>query len=231
MNSTKTPPPGLQPGLHKDALLAAFPGLAALEAPALGRLLEGAVHRRLPAGTTIFEPGAPCGGYPLLLAGTVKVFQAYPNGRELQLYRVSPGEGCVLSSHCLLADVTYNAIGVTQTEAQLLVVPPRLFAELIATSEAFRRQVFRLLSERLAAMLQLVEAVVYQKLDQRLAKRLLASGDSLAATHQALADELGSVRVIVSRLLSDFQDHGWVKLGRERIEVRDRAALAALAAS
>ena len=85
--------------------------------------------------------------------------------------------------------------------------------------------------ERLAALMQVVEAIAYQKLDQRLAALLVnkAPDGEIHATHQALADELGSVREIVSRLLRSFEDRGWVDLGRERIRVVDRGALAGLA--
>ena len=88
-------------------------------------------------------------------------------------------------------------------------------------------------SERLAGLMQVVEAIAYQRLDQRLAALLVnrdAESGEIRATHQALADELGSVREIVSRLLRSFEDRGWVDLGRERIRVVDRAALAGLAA-
>ena len=86
--------------------------------------------------------------------------------------------------------------------------------------------------ERLAALMQVVEAIAYQKLDQRLAALLVnrdAESGEIHTTHQALADELGSVREIVSRLLRSFEDRGWVDLGRERIRVIDRHALAAAA--
>jgi CRP/FNR family transcriptional regulator len=76
----------------------------------------------------------------------------------------------------------------------------------------------------------LAEAVAFQRLDQRLANTLLGHGSVLRCTHQALADELGTVREIVSRLLSRFERAGWVRLGRERIDVLDSAALRALAA-
>ena len=75
----------------------------------------------------------------------------------------------------------------------------------------------------------LAEAVAFQRLDQRLAQALLGRGTTLRSTHQALADELGTVREIVSRLLSRFERAGWVSLGRERIDVLDSAALRALA--
>ena len=82
-----------------------------------------------------------------------------------------------------------------------------------------------------AAVLQIVEAVAFQKLDRRLAALLVSkeAGGDVSATHQTLADELGSVRDIVSRLLRTFEDRGWVDLGRERIHIVDRDALAALA--
>jgi len=86
-----------------------------------------------------------------------------------------------------------------------------------------------LFGERLATLLSLVEAIAYQKLDQRLAALLVAGGGAVRATHQSLADELGSVREIVSRLLKSFEDRGWVNLARERIEIVDRTALEALA--
>jgi CRP/FNR family transcriptional regulator len=114
----------------------------------------------------------------------------------------------------------------------LLVLPPPEFNALVAEDETFRRHVFALFGDRLAALMQVVEAVAYQKLDQRLAALLVrrdADGGEIHATHQALADELGSVREIVSRLLRSFEDRGWVDLGRERIRLVDRAALAQLA--
>jgi CRP/FNR family transcriptional regulator len=180
----------------------------------------------------MFSAHSPCAGFPLVLSGSVRVLQRYPNGRELQLYRVRPGESCLLSGSCLLGQTDYAASGIADTDVELLVLPPAEFNALIATDEAFRRHVFALYSERLAGLMQVVEAIAYQKLDQRLAALLVnrdAEGGEIHATHQALADELGSVREIVSRLLRNFEDRGWVDLGRERIRVVDRAALAGLA--
>ena len=84
---------------------------------------------------------------------------------------------------------------------------------------------FALFPDRLTDLMQLVSAVAFQKLDQRLAALLASKSGTIHATHQALADELGSVREIVSRLLKNFAEHGWVRLGREQIEVLDAAAL------
>jgi len=211
------------------ALRRLFPALAQAPPDTLGRIVERGVHRNIAAGTVLFDERMPCAGFPLVLAGTVKIFQRYPNGRELQLYRVRPGESCLLSGSCLLGHSNYTASGIAETDVELLVVKPDEFNALIASDVSFRTHVFSLFGERLATLLSLVEAIAYQKLDQRLAALLVAGGGAVRATHQSLADELGSVREIVSRLLKSFEDRGWVNLARERIEIVDRTALEALA--
>lgn len=206
-----------------------FPALADAAPESLTRIIEHGVHRRVSAGTVLFDAHAPCRGFPLVLSGIVKVLQRYPNGRELPLYRVKPGESCLLSGSCLLGHSNYTASGIAETAAEILIVPTRDFQALIASDAVFRNHVLALFGERLAALLSLVEAIAYQKLDQRLAALLVARGGPLRTTHQALADELGSVREIVTRLLRAFEDKGWVHLGRSSIRVTDHEALAELA--
>jgi CRP/FNR family transcriptional regulator len=220
---------GLLPPITASVLRARFPGLDAAAPATLARIVERGVRRTLPEGSTLFDAHAPCTGFPFVLSGTVKVLQRYPNGREILLYRVKAGETCLLSGSCLLGDVDYTATGVADTDVDLLILPAADFRALVAGDDAFRNLVFRLFGERLSTLLSVVEAVAYQKLDQRLAALLLEKGDAVHATHQALADELGSVREIVSRLLRGFEDKGWVDLGRERVHITDRAALVALA--
>lgn len=217
------------PSPTESTLRALFPALADAAPASLARIVQSGIRRRVPAGSIVFDAHTPCGGFPLVLSGTVKVLQRYPNGRELPLYRVKAGESCLLSGSCLLGHTDYTASGIAESDVEFLIIPPADFHALIASDEAFRNHVFAMFGERLAALMTLVEAIAYQKLDQRLAALLLVKGDPVRATHQSLADELGSVREIVSRLLRVFEDHGWVDLARERIRIVDRAALAALA--
>jgi CRP/FNR family transcriptional regulator len=208
-----------------------FPRLANAPPAVLERIAREGIHRKAPAGTLMFDEHSPCTGFPLVLAGSIRVLQRYPNGRELQLYRVKPGESCLLSGSCLLGQTTYAASGIAESDVELLILPPALFQALVAEDDTFRRHVFEVFGERLSALMQVVEAIAYQKLDQRLAALLVnrSLDGEIHATHQALADELGSVREIVSRLLRNFEDRGWVDLGRERVRVVDRGALASLA--
>ncbi len=177
-----------------------------------------------PAGAMIFDEHQPCQGFPFILAGCIRVTKAAANGRELPLYRVLPGESCIITSSCLLGHADYNARGIAEAETTLALLPRALFDELLAQS-CFRDFVFRLFSERIADLMQLVTEVAFHKLDQRLANLLLGRGRRVRATHQQLADELGSVREMVSRLLKGFADQGLVSLSREQIEILDPAGL------
>ena len=183
----------------------------------------------IPAGSVIFDEAQVCQGFPMLLSGNIRVFKASTNGRELQLYRVNPGESCILTSSCLLGNTRYQARGIAEQDLEMVLLPANAFYNLIADQKAFRIYVFNLFSERLTDLMQLVSAVAFQKLDQRLANLLLSKSDSIHLTHQALADELGSVREIVSRLLKNFSEQGWIKLGREKIDILDPTALKKLA--
>lgn len=212
----------------KEELLRRFPCLAGLEESRL-QALAAQPAVRVPKGTVLFHSGQPCRGFPLLLEGSVRVSQTSPGGREIVLYHVEPGQGCLLSGGCLLGHSDYAASGVAESDVTLLSIPPALFHELMVEHEPFRRFVFGMYGERLAQVMQLVEEVAFRRLDARLAQLLVERGPVVAATQQKLADELGSVREIVSRLLRQFESRGWVELGRERITVRDARALAELA--
>ena len=183
---------------------------------------------RVPAGAMLFDDRQACEGFLFVVEGSVRVSKCAPNGRELPLYRVGPGETCIISSACLLGHTPYNARGVTETDTTLLLVPNADFQALLGEA-AFRDFIFQLFSERIADLMQLIEEVAFRKLDQRLAALLLGKGRSVHTTHQQLADELGSVREIVSRLLKGFAEQGLVALAREQVDIVDPAGLRRIA--
>lgn len=214
-----------------DRLLGLYPALSGLPAERLAALTQPQAVMRVPAGSQIFAEHQPCRGFPLLLEGSIKVIKLAASGRELMLYRVLPGGSCIISSSCLLGHADYNARGIAETPLTLLALPVGEFARLLVEHAPFRDFVFHLFTERIAELMQLVEEVAFARLDQRLAKLLLARHDNaLSVTHQQLADELGSVREIVSRLLKGFAAQGLVTLGREQLTITDRQGLQKIAA-
>lgn len=215
---------------HQQTLTTLYPALNGLPSERLDALLRPAAIMQLPAGTQVFAEHQPCQGFPLLLEGSIKVCKLAASGRELMLYRVNPGGSCIISSSCLLGKSDYNARGIAETPLTLLALPVAAFSELMFAHPPFRDFVFHLFAERIGELMQLVEEVAFARLDQRLARLLLARpGDLLSTTHQQLADELGSVREIVSRLLKGFAAQGLVSLGREQITLIDRPGLQRIA--
>lgn len=209
-----------------ERLRALYPALAALPPPVLDAALADAQEARLPAGARAFDERDPCTGFPLVLDGAIRVEKSAPNGRALLLYRVVPGETCVISAGCLLGRGAYVARGRAESPTRIVALSRASFRRLL-TEPAFRDFVFAAFNDRLVDTLSLVEEVAFRRLDERLADRLLGRGNPVRCTHQQLADELGSVREIVTRILHDFRARGWVELAREEIRLLDPAALRA----
>jgi len=214
----------------KQSLTELYPAFQTLSPALLDDVLRNGVVRSVAAGSVMFDEHNPCQAFPMLLEGVIRVIKVGANGRELQLYRVVPGESCILSTSCMLGTTAYTARGVAETAVTVFALTPAVFHRLVSESEPFRAYVFGLFADRIVDLMQLVEAVAFQKLDQRLAALLLGKGKTVHVTHQGLADELGSVREIVSRLLKSFAEQGLVSLGREQIEIVDPARLRRVAA-
>lgn len=211
------------PELDDQDLLTLYPTLVGLP-----ELLTKLHKVRVPAGTPLFREHDTCQGFPMVLQGEVRVSRSAANGRELELYRVQPGEMCLVSSASLFAGQPLTAHGVTATETTLTLLSPSDFQTAMADPD-FRGFVLGLFALRMTDLTTLIEAVAFQRLDSRLAATLLGHGPQVRATHQALADELGTVREIVTRLLHRFERDGWVQLSRECITICDSAALRNLA--
>lgn len=207
-----------------------YPALKNLPDAARDRLAATGVEVRLPAGAVVFDERQSCKGFPFVLEGSIRVVKPAPNGRELPLYRVTSGETCIISTSCLLGTQAYNARGVAESDCRLLLLPTAVFESLLG-QPVFRAFVFHLFADRIADLMQLIDEVAFKRLDQRLAGVLLGKGSCLKTTHQQLADELGSGREIVSRLLKGFSEQGLVRLGREQIDILDPAGLRTVASA
>lgn len=210
-----------------DTALDLLPELAPLK-PALKPVAPQLALATVPAGTSLFHEDEPCRGFPLVLQGEVRVSRSSGDGRSLELYRVQPGEFCLVSCACLFRTHPLSAHGVAARDTTLLMVTPEAFRQCLQDT-GFRDWVMGVFSERMAELTSLVDAIAFRKLDRRLAAALLGHGPELAVTHQELADGLGTVREMITRLLRRFERDGWIELARERIRIRDSHALRALA--
>ncbi len=188
----------------------------------------------LPAGHMICRDGAVCSHLPLVLEGTGRIFKIGANGREITLYRVEPGQSCVLTASCVLSQRPFPAFAECETEVSAAIVSPAQVGQWIASCAAWRELIFGLIAERLDEIFGVIDAVLFQRLDQRLAGHLLRlrearAGDTIQVTHQELAIELGSSREVVTRLLKDLEGAQLLRTGRGQIELLDVPALTAKA--
>lgn len=209
--------------------IAAIPGL---DDPATALLRTRSRHAAAPAGTVLFRPGEMCSQLVLLASGTVQVRIVSESGRELLLYRVLPGETCVLSFACLLSRGVYKAEGVCETDVAGRAVDRATLQELLSVSPAFRDRMLGIQTARIFDLIGLVDEIAFHRTLSRLAGRLLElAGDRnvVEETHQALALDLGTAREVVSRRLKLLEDKGLIALERRRILIVDAPGLAAVA--
>lgn len=177
-----------------------------------------------PAGTKLIECGDSADKFVIVLQGIVKVYETGENGREITLYRVCGGQVCVLTLTRLLLRSNRGAQAMAEQDVRLLAMPPEYFNRLLAESEDFRRYLMTSMAHCVTDVMQLIAQVSFNHLDLRLAtliRKLAARAepDKLRCTHQAIANELGTTREVVSRLLKDFERSGYIKLNRGSIEI------------
>ncbi|WP_170428580.1 Crp/Fnr family transcriptional regulator [Ruegeria arenilitoris] len=205
-----------------------FKGLSRLPEDIRAELVAGSQVISLPAGTQVFAPGQTADNLLLLLDGTVRVQQKSDTGREVFLYRVHAGESCVLTTACMLAFEDYSADGIAETDITAVAIPRNTFDDLVAKSTVFREFVFTAYSRRITDLFTLIDDIVFQRMDVRLAARLLELADEdnvVHATHAILGTELGTAREVVSRTLSEFQRRGWVEQARGEVRLTEREGL------
>ena len=191
----------------------------------------GAAPVRLRAGDVIYRPGDRARGWIVVVRGRVRVGLTAENGREILLYRLGPGDACLLSTSALLSDGDLPAEAVAETDAEAFVVPTSQFERLIAEDAEFRREVLRGYASRVSSLVVMIEDVLFHALPQRLARWLLAQArDGVAsATHQEIAAELGTAREVVTRALRHFERDGLIEIDRGHVRLIDRERLSALA--
>lgn len=190
------------------------------------QLAECGRTAELKAGQAYLRRGSEVEAFAFVVDGSLRVAKTGEGGREITLYSVGPGECCTVNVLCLLSGQPSPAQAVAETDVRAVIYTRELFRHWMETSGAFRDFVHAQLSERMVAMMTLVEEVAFQRMDRRLAgylaERVEKSGAvELALTHEAVAADLGTAREVVSRLLKCFEHRGVVRLSRGRITVSD----------
>ncbi len=208
------------------------PGLAGLGDRDTEALFGAAALLHLGAGDTVFHAGAECRHFLILSEGSVRVTLNALSGRSVTLYRLEPGDTCVLTTSCLMSSRRYPAEAHTETAVTALAMGRSTFDRGLEESAAFRRFVLDSFSRRLAGVIERMEAVALTPVEARLAALLLAldrGNGEVEITHQRLAEELGTAREVISRHLKRLEGAGLLSLGRGRVRLTDGAGIRAIA--
>jgi CRP/FNR family transcriptional regulator len=187
-----------------------------------------AFYAKVPAGRQIFAEGDQVNGIALLMSGSVRVYKLGLTGREITLYRFGEGESCVITANAILNQQGFPAIAIVEEEAEVVIIPAEVFGDWVRRYDPWREFVFNLFAQRLASVMEIVEEVAFQRMDRRVASFLLDRSqlrNPIPITHQEIANEIGSSREVISRLLEDFAQQEILSLSRGEIEVLDSQGL------
>ena len=173
---------------------------------------------------------------PIILSGTVRVFKASPSGKTLTLYRLKESDTCLLAAYCILSNTQYPAEAVVDQDSEMLLISSELFQILYSFEKSVQEFVVNLGLHRILQLIMVIEEIAFKKLDRRLAhfliEKLMEKGAKttyMQMTHQQIADELGTAREVISRLLSEFESNEYVSLARKQIEILNHSALEKIA--
>jgi len=208
-----------------------------LDDPIWQAIIDKAGEVSAPAGTVLLESGERLNNFMFLKHGLVRVYEVADDGRELFLYKVKPGDVCLLNLLAMLEQQPCHFKAVAETDIIALSIHTTMFQSAIDNSGPFRNKVFSALALRVHGLMGLIDNLAFQSLGDRLMKRLYEKhqeqGSSLIrTTHQELASELGTSREVISRLLKNFESRiGAIRLRRGAIEILDNLCLQECAAN
>ena len=171
--------------------------------------------------TMVQLEGQPCTHLELILSGEKRVYKASPAAREITLYEVGPGEVCILSAACVLSNKRCPVNAMAISDINSLMILANDFRNLVSTHEEMRAFIFDLFTQRLVTILELLGEITFEKMDERLFNFLVEKSENsmLQMTHQQIANDLGTAREVVSRLLKDFERKGKLVLSRGHIRL------------
>lgn len=194
----------------------------------LNEVEQDGVLLTLDSGQFVCWEGDRCGHLPVVIEGLVRVYRVGENGREVTLYRIHPGESCILTASCILSQQDFPAHAVVEEPVRAIGIPAGVLMDWTDRYEVWRRFIFGMMSSRLDDIMEVVDAVTFKRLDVRLAEFLLtkfADNQSILTTHQELASELGTAREVISRVLKDFEHRRLVRLERGIIHPVDLSGI------
>lgn len=186
------------------------------------KLKQYSTEKMYREGEVILDENSSIRAIPLVTKGTLKVMRTEEDGREILLYYIKAGESCIMSFLGGMHDEKSKVKAEVEEDAEILFLPMEKVSLFIKEYPEWLDYIFRLYHKRFEELLEIINAIAFKKMDERLLNLLhkkeeLSGSKILSITHEQLANELGTARVVVSRLLKQLEENGNLKLGRNKI--------------
>ena len=194
---------------------------------------RSSVTVRYPKGTTIHD-GNECTGVIIPTSGCLRLYMLSDDGKEITLYRLFPGDICILSASCVLHSITFDVLVDAEEDSECCIVGGCAFADLSERIPEVKIFALETAVGRFSDVMWVMQQILFMSMDKRLAIFLLdelskGSSDTIKLTHEQIARYMGSAREVVTRMLKYFASEGIVEVTRKGVIVLDKARLRALA--
>jgi CRP/FNR family transcriptional regulator, anaerobic regulatory protein len=181
-------------------------------------------YKEIPEGFKLMEIGQYVKSMPLLVKGAIKILRDDDDGDELLLYFLERGETCAMTLSCCLGETKSEIRAIAELDTKLIMIPIGKMEEWTTKYKSWRNFVFESYHSRLMELLETIDNIAFRKMDERLLKYLhdkinIVKTDEIHSTHQEIAYELHTSRVVVSRLLKTLENQGKIELNRNNIKV------------
>lgn len=211
-----------------------FPFWSKLSQDEQKALSQSAKEREYKKGSIVSGDKTQCTGLLTVVSGQLRAYVITDEGKEITLYRLFERDICLFSASCMLNSIQFDIMIEALEDTKVYVIPADVYKRLMERSAPVANYTNELMASRFSDVMWIMDQILSKKLDGRLAALLieeedLAGGDTLSATHEQLANHLGSAREVITRMLRYFQSEGIVKLTRGKIQITDRNRLKELA--
>ena len=185
-----------------------------------------------PRGTQIHN-GEDCSGVILVRTGCLRVYMMSEQGKDITLYRLYPGDLCMLSASCVLQAITFDVFVDAEEDSECYVISGSAFSMVSERNEQIKIFSLQTALSRFSDVMWVMQQILFMSMDKRLAIFLLdetarTGGDTVFLTHEQIAKYMGSAREVVSRMLKYFSGEGIVSLSRKGVKIIDKQRLRAL---
>lgn len=180
--------------------------------------------KHIKAGEKLIEIGDYIRSMPLLVSGAVKILREDNNGDELILYFLERGDTCAMTLSCCMGQSKSEIRAVAETDAEIIMIPVQKMDEWMRTYRSWQSFILQSYHNRMSELLEAVDTIAFLKMDERLLKYLkdkamVNHNDEIQVTHQQIAHDLHTSRVVISRLLKSLEHSGAITLHRNNIKV------------